>query len=194
MKIKNRVPLIIGLLIVALAGLGYYLNMALIPQLKLKNLEYQEKKEILAAKKEELAAVQELDSMFSALQKQAGVALNALPSDKEIPEILYQLTSIADEKGLVSTNLVINAGAVTDPRSTVQSIHFSLSLAGDYQGIVRYLEKIETSLRLINIGSVSFSSSSTLGEKVKEVVNATIEGDAYFQMTAAPTTTKRTIQ
>ncbi len=186
MKLSSRVPLVVGGLIVVLAGLGYYLNMMLIPDLKMQEALEQQKRVALQAKVQELAAVQVLDSNYSEIESKANLILSALPSDKQIPDILFQLTSIADEYGLVDNSLAVSPTPSGSARSSVQSIDFNLTINGRYDKIIAYLSKIEQSLRLINIDSVSLSGSSS-ADASAVMITASLKGRAF--MTPAPKAT-----
>lgn len=192
MKIRKRVPIIVAVLILSLGGLGYYLNQDLIPDLKEKKVELAEARLQLVAREAELESVQELEGDFPEIQIRASRALAAVPSEKQIPDVLYKLTRIADDEGMRTNALSVSPASVVSQRSNISSLAFNLSFTGEYADIVRYLEVMEESLRLVNVSNVSISGGGG-GEGVDPVLNASLQGQAYFtaEKAATPTRTRR---
>lgn len=185
MRMKRRVPVIIGLLLTALVGLGYYLNVLLIPAYRAEVREVAEKQSLLKNKQEELTAIRELDAHFSDIEEQASQAVKALPSEKQVPIILYQLAAIADSQGLETNDIRVNSTEALTVQNNINGVDFTLSFTGNYNDIVAFLQKIETSLRLLNITDVSLGGSSSLDE-TDTLLTASLKGLAYFTPDDAP--------
>ncbi|OIP97401.1 hypothetical protein AUK40_03270 [Candidatus Wirthbacteria bacterium CG2_30_54_11] len=180
MNLKGgKISGIIFVLIAALVGLGYFLNIVLIPDVHKKQTLLEEKELTLNAKNAELTNVQELDRTFDTIKDEADLAVSALPSEKQIPDILFQFTAIADELNLKTNNLTISTTPVSNPRSVAQSIVINVSLTGSFSDLLGYLSALENSLRLINISSVSMSGSAALDDTSAPLV-LSLQADAYF--------------
>ncbi len=185
MNLKGgKISGIIFVLVAAMVGLGYFLNIVLIPDVHRRQSLLTEKELTLDAKNVELASVQELDRTFETIKEEADLAVDALPSEKQIPDILYQFTAIADELKLKTNNLTVSTVPVVNPRSVAQSIVINLSLTGSFADLLAYLTALENSLRLINISTVSISGSSSLNDSSAPLV-LSLQADAYFTPLAA---------
>ncbi|HNT30000.1 MAG TPA: type 4a pilus biogenesis protein PilO [bacterium] len=184
MKIKGgKITIIMILFLCALIGLGYYLNIILIPELKNNQLRIEEKKTMLAAKQQELREVQELNTRFDEIKTEVDIALAALPSEEQITDILYQFSSIADELGLNTNNLSINEPASSSPKDKIKQVGITLSINGEYADLITYLSAIEKSLRLINIANVSVSGSSSLDD-TDSLLTLSFQASAYYTPTS----------
>jgi len=179
MKIRKRVPIIVAILILSLGGLGYQLNQTLIPELKGKKVELEEARLQLTAREAELESVQVLETQFLEIQRQASRSLAAVPSEKQIPDVLYKLTKIADDEGMRTNTLSVSTASVVSQRSNISSLGFNLTFSGEYSEIVRYLEVVEESLRLVNISNVSISGGGAHGASAT-ILNTSVQGRAYF--------------
>lgn len=179
MQANKRIPIIVIFLVFALGGLGYYLNMVLIPKVKENKAILQQKEEILDIRKREYEAVKELDSTFAEIETEVNTALAALPSEKQIPDIPYQLAAIADRHSLTNFNWSLSTTPVTVPRANIQSLGITLSFVGSYDEIISYLQSLENSLRLIDISNIAISGSSSM-EEDEAPLTVSLQANAYY--------------
>lgn len=92
------------------------------------------------------------------------VALQGMPTYAAFPELLDTVERIAGASGVQLQNM---SSGVSAPGSTsqvqtvgsVQSLGFSVDLAGNYNAIVQFINNIQLSLRPIRIDSITMNGS-----------------------------------
>lgn len=108
-----------------------------------------------------------------------------LPSDKNIPELLYQLESIArKESGVAFSGVSINELGTEDVSKTNTSKFSELSLTvqieGTYTSLKKYITSIEKNMRVADITSLQFSRTSRPGEDAPELFDFKIGMIVYY--------------
>lgn len=108
-----------------------------------------------------------------------------LPSDKNIPELLYQLESIArKESGVAFSGVSINELGTEDVSKTNTSKFSELSLTvqieGTYPSLKKYITSIEKNMRVADITSLQFSRTSRPGEDAPELFDFKIGMIVYY--------------
>lgn len=138
-------------------------------------LDYEQKKQTLQTKKDELSDLQKLKKDLEQITSVEKERLSKiLPTAKELPDIFLQMESLAKESGLKVSRVTIkdastkqsttgssDSGAKSEAAkllSGIQTITVSLSVEGDttYESLKILLDNIENNMRIIDLDSLSF--------------------------------------
>ena len=97
-------------------------------------------------------------------QKAQLTALNiALPNQKEVPNLIIQLQTIAQESDVEIQSIQINPGILVTEKETPSNIapelNFNMGIRGNYAAVITFFDKIYKAKRLINIETLSLSAS-----------------------------------
>jgi len=95
---------------------------------------------------------------------------NFLPDSPNAGLLVVQMANITNESSLLLKN--INIGIPTEKSPDVQ---LTLSVSGSYQNFIGFLQKIEKSLRLIDVVKLSFSASK------EDFYDFSLEAKSYSQ-------------
>jgi Tfp pilus assembly protein PilO len=147
-------------LVVAIAGwfvfVGPLFNSYRTIDVAVKKAEYDQYKKVLEK-------FQSILADWDAVSSQDKDRLNYfLPVGKDVPVLITMLEDMAQQSGFVVT--IASLTQVEQPvieRTDVYPLIVSLSLeGGNYAGLKSFIEKVESSLRLIDIASVNFQSTA----------------------------------
>jgi Tfp pilus assembly protein PilO len=175
MSEMKRIPIVIAVFLLILGGLGYYVNQILIKDLKETQQQIEGKESLLQVRKTELVAVQKLNQDFSAIEKKATLALEALPSEKQKPALFFQILSLADKN-----NIKVSSFSPADPPDSttpgLKEIQINLAVQCSYEQALDFLDDLSTSMRLVNITAVSISAASA----EEQTINLTLQAKTFF--------------
>ncbi len=145
-------------------------------------LQELEKTETLSKKFQELRT-----AYISMVEEGLADDINSvIPRKEEIPEVLVQLEAIAAKTGnggVVMRSINFNvkpAGA----RGQVDTLEFDIQLRASYEAFKEYLDRIAGNMRVFDVSSFSFASTTTgEGTEGEEVIiyDFTVKARAYFQ-------------
>lgn len=179
-SLRQQIPSIIVLLALSLMATSYWLNQMILPSLRENQTVLQEKQDLLAARELELRRIQDLSRIVDELDRRTKQTIEAVPTQEEIPELLFQLGAIADELNLTTNQLAITPNNDKSPKTAnASTIGISLSFSGNYEDIVNYLYSIENLIRLTNISRLSISGDDTF-ESLDRPLTVSLQGVAYF--------------
>lgn len=138
-KIKKFIPAVLilaGVLIFIFASWPAYQQFKnLQANNKTKQQEFLHQQKILQESKN-LANIDKLDKI--------------LPDKPEIPELIVQLEALASENGMILKSINFNKDKLTA----------QVQLAGKYQAFKKYLQALESNLRLLDITNLSFQDNN----------------------------------
>lgn len=132
-------------------------------------LSYDQKKQELAQKQLELAALQKLDEQLAQISDEEVERLNSfLPRGINNPAIFRQLERIGQERNLVITMISMTEGggagfgsavsaAPTSDKLKTLTISVSFSGDQDYEKLKKLLATIENNLMILDLTSLSYS-------------------------------------
>ncbi len=109
-----------------------------------------------------------------------------LPSDKNIPELLYQLESIARKesgvafKGVSINELGTEAAASKANSSAFSKLSLTVQIEGTYPSLKKYISSLEKNMRIADITSLQFSRTSRPGEDAPELFDFKIGMIVYY--------------
>lgn len=168
---KTLITLLI--LIVVIAGVGFFLVRPGIFQIKDLRSE-------LKLKEEELTKIQEFLSKFEVLKKQYEEGeekreklYQVLPQKPDIPGILVQLETLASENGLlledVNYSLPREGQEAGRPKVTFRKVVINLKVAGKYKAFEKFLEATQNNLRIMDISIINLSAQIEKEEGISTI-------------------------
>lgn len=112
----------------------------------------------LAQRKKLTENLERLISQYNERNSDIASLGKAIPSDKNIPELLVNLEAIASENGLVFGN--VNFKTKDFNAKGVKILITEIRVKGSYPAFLNYLKALEKSLRIFDVINVSFSGIS----------------------------------
>jgi Tfp pilus assembly protein PilO len=151
-------------MIIAFLGVAYFVLKPMLDEVKMTNGEITTTLQTLEGNRSYLNS---LESSISAAQSITpeilGQVDRALPRESEIPELLVLFGGISERDGVKIGNISFSeessAARLARPSSTVSEITINLSVtAKNYPQIKRFLEDVQSSLRIVDVTGINVSS------------------------------------
>lgn len=111
-----------------------------------------------------------LEDKYNKMGDDALKVLAALPTDKDIPELLVEMEALTSKSGLVLNSIVFGQADSGSAKSLSQknkeepkdykTLRVDATMAGDMASLGKFLEGSEKSLRLMDVKKVNFSTKS----------------------------------
>lgn len=180
----KRLLLILGSFALLVASLYAFVSFILPAYNDIQSLRGERDSKVNAIKDAASAeeTVKALIDAYSNLSKAEDVFSLILPSGPEIPTLLNQLDGLSRLNGIAIDSTAFGFLALEPSRTElikpIGKIHINLSLHGKYGDLKTFINNLETNLRIIDIGSLNISGG---GSASKEILNYTLEADAYYQ-------------
>ena len=145
----NKKLLVLFLILGALAGRYYYLLYA--PQQEELNRMKAELNTLMKQLNESKAIHQELEkfkAQVASLSKELAIVRTQLPEEKEIPEILRNISSLGKESAL---EFVLFRPKPEEPQEFYAKVPIELTVIGHYHNIGMFFDKVTKLPRIINV-------------------------------------------
>ncbi len=162
---KILTPIILLAVSIAMFVFGTNKNFADVNAVKAENIDYQaaldKSKEVLQ-KRDKLA---EEYKQFS--QDDIDALHKIMPDSVDNIQLILDIDNVAKQNGVVIKKFKIDDGKDANGKSQVSendvysSITLSYTASGTYENFLAFLKKIETSLRIVDVTSLSFESTPT---------------------------------
>ena len=113
-----------------------------------------------------LADLKKLDKTYRQItSSQKEKLYKILPKEKEIAELFIQLAAIAEKNNFILLNINVNEQNTKKTKSTtsdnIRKLDINMNLVGgDYSALKKFLHDVESSLRLLDIKTISFNPDS----------------------------------
>lgn len=134
-----------------------------------------EQKDELKKAEDFLEKLDELMSQREELKDQIKNAKNALPINKDLPELITQVASLVPDNGLILNVLNINeAGSANE---NIKTLLVSVTAKGAYESLKSFIKNLENNLRIMNVSLISFKSPP--GEE--NLMEFKIDFKTYYQ-------------
>lgn len=154
----NRPTLIlVSLLIAFIFGMFF-----LLPKNEALNFlkkQIQEKRTELQSKEEYLNTLNEIDRNLKNYETQLSKIDSSLPDSPEMPALFDFLQKSASQSGLVLKGLDADLSPLEKIGGALRQTRLNLFLVGPYSSLKIFLSALEKSARLIEVESISFTSS-----------------------------------
>ncbi len=173
---------------------------------EIKNLAQKiETKENTLEKKQKLVFdIEKLVNQYEDIEGRVNKVFYALPNKAEIPNVLVQLEALASENGMIfessnfskiqqsaqnkttSENNAASSLETADQQNIIEqtrSVSIDINLTGSYENFKNYLRSLENNIRIMDITSINFSSSSGSSEEeeVSDNFSYSIRLKVYYQ-------------
>jgi len=155
------------------------------------NKEIQAKEQEKKALEQRLVDLKQLEINYNeAKEKSKGIA-NALPTEKNWPDLLTELENVASNSGLrfaevksqsSSTGTTNQPGSSSNPTSGAiyKELPLSVALEGNFLNLKNYLKNLEKNIRILDVNSITISryTDPTTGDKYLQI---SLDMNGYFQ-------------
>jgi len=122
-------------------------------------IELEKKKVELKQKEEYFASLNALREKLVDYEEELVKVDSALPSNPSTPVLFYNIQQIARENGLILKSISLKEAPASSETGGVQDMSLSLGVSGSYIAFKNLLSAIYRSARLMEVESISFSSS-----------------------------------
>ncbi|CAN5775160.1 hypothetical protein BH23ACT11_BH23ACT11_03520 [soil metagenome] len=193
MERRDRNRLIIGILVLLLLIVGYYL--LLLGPLR---AEYTERTEEQATKeqqlqqlKQQVAELEEVARNAPEIERQLLELSKRIPSQSEIPTFVVQMEEVARESGV--TQISIEPGELVPPPEggDFSTIPITMSFEGTYEQLQDFVGRTLNLVRLVTINEVSYEAAAeeeepTFDAGVERLLQVEIVAEVYLQPGGVP--------
>jgi len=159
------IPIIIIIILLALALGGYFLWWPEYQEFKNNGLELEIKNENVRQKEEYLSKLEGHINKLSEHANELSKIDIALSTDPSKPTLYNFIMKTSAENGLILNSL--NIGEVSSKEEGIQKIPLSISVSGSYAAFKNFLSVIYKNTRLFEIDSIGFSSPRETEEEEK---------------------------
>ncbi len=212
MSPRDRNVLLLGLLVIALVGVGYYFLILspLLNNLDERAQERDDKEAQLANLQQEVAQLEAVRREAPEIQRQLLELSKRIPEQAEIPTLVVQLEEIADASGVTQLRIVPGTPAPPPGGGDFSVVPITMSFDGTYEQMQDFLLRTRNLSRLVSVRSVTFCrperpAQEALGEVevqcpeeeaateetetivgIEEVLDVELEAEVYFQPQDVP--------
>ena len=146
--------------------------------------EFASQSVLLEKAKNDINTVQQLKVQY---ENDAGIIeslFTSLPKKESVSSIMAQINAISGTSGAILESVDIGYIPIKPPILKLASargigvLRINLSLIGNYSTIKRFIQLLETNIRLMDIQSLNFSQS---GSSDQNIYNFSILVDTYYQ-------------
>lgn len=123
----------------------------------------------LLTREEGIRELQNLKEKLKIYEEQIAKIDSALPADADLPALFDFVQKTASQSGLVLKSVSHSSARPLDDFVGLEETGVSLTLSGSYNSLKNFISVLETTARLIEAQSVSFSSDPEDGPKEYEL-------------------------
>ena len=160
---NKPVIIIVSLALILLFAIFYFLPRY--QELRYIEKEVEMKEEELSRREERIRELKSLQEELGNYREQLAKIDSALPVDEDLPALFDFLQKAASQSGLVLKSISHSAAKLSPDFADLKETEVSLELSGVYDSLKNFLPVLETTARLIETQSVSFSSDPEDGPK-----------------------------
>lgn len=122
-----------------------------------------------------------LQQAYSNLQNDLPIVFDAIPQKSEIPLLAASVQALANGSNVKLTNFQTLPAEVSDKALSAKkfaSYDFNLTVQGDYQNMLSFMEKLVNFQRVTTIGNIAISKTIEINITNLQL---SIQGTAYFK-------------
>ena len=186
-KKTEQIGAIMVLVLVIIIALIYLVIKPQVAYLKENNIQAAAKKAEFNDKEKQINNLRSLETSLASISSEVQKLSIALPKKEKISELIVQVDAIAKGQGLTvnsiapsqanSEELAVLGSSEESTEPTIGQYAFTISVTGEYAGLVSFLQNIEANLRPINIQKADFASGSGSNPQI----SATLTMLTYYQ-------------
>lgn len=122
-----------------------------------------------------------LQQKYASIQSDLPLIFNAIPKSSQIPLFLAQLQGLANETNIKIINFQtypvgLSDSIISDKRFS--SFDYSISVSGDYQSLLNFLDKISKFSRIVTLSNISMAKTVDANTSTLQL---SVKGSAYFK-------------
>ncbi len=189
MNLKDpKIQIAIGLAVLTVAIAVLYIYLGFLPTRKtIASLSAQETKlrQELEQVRAAVARLPELEAEYQALMKKWEKAQELLPTEKEIPKLLKQVTNTGIEAGIKFTSF--KPGALGSASSLSSSIPIDISILGSYDQVASFMAGLGNLSRIVVPSKLKLTANKD--EEIR-TIKADFVATAYVFKTGGQTSEK----
>lgn len=189
MNLKDpKIQIAIGLAVLTVAIAVLYIYMGFLPTRKtIADLSAQETKlrQELEQVRAAVARLPELEAEYQALEKKWQKAQELLPTDKEIPKLLKQITNTGIEAGVKF--LSFRPGSLTSASALSSSIPIDITVIGSFDQVATFMAGLGNLPRIVIPSKLRLNANKD--EEIR-TVKADFTATAYVFKTGGQTSEK----
>lgn len=148
--------ILIAIVVVLTLALGFALLLPKYQAFSVLQSNIREKETELQYKKEYFSQVKEVSEKFTEYPDSLSKISSALPLRTSLPSLFNLLQTMASQTGLILEDIGSEA-ADAKAKQAIKEIKVSFGLSGTYSAFKDFLKALETSSRMIEVESISFS-------------------------------------
>ncbi|MCL2625871.1 MAG: type 4a pilus biogenesis protein PilO [Cystobacterineae bacterium] len=142
-----------------LTGIHYYfVVMPIEEKIKKQNIQKIQLEKVLAEKQKAPENLRKLQQEMTQLESGFKLALEELPDEKDIDELLWQISEVARRSGL---NIAQVEPLREIPVGFFAKIPVRMTVRGNFQEISLFFQKISHMRRIVNVSNIRLSKVST---------------------------------
>lgn len=142
-KNKNETNIIL-LLVVIIVAVAYYFLLPRFARIKQLNLDVAVKDKEATALDEKVTALRDLQTKFKAKPDLVNQLKIALPKDSNVEEIIYMVSTLGTNSGVIIENIQPTGGNAEVGTTTA---NISVTVSGDYNAITKFSNGLSNNLR-----------------------------------------------
>lgn len=130
--------------------------------------------------KEKINSLSVLHGKYAEIQPDIPIVLAAIPKTPEAPTLVGIIQTIGDSANITISGIQVfqvEAVSVQSARKESSAFSFSVTCRGSYQDLVRFMESLTSSQRIITIDNISISKKGG----ADELLHLTLRGTTYFK-------------
>jgi Tfp pilus assembly protein PilO len=122
-----------------------------------------------------------LQQKYTSIQNDLPFVFNAIPKSSQIPLLIAQLQGLANETNVKIINFQTFPVGVSDTvvlSKKFSSFDYEVTVGGDYQSMLNFLDKISKFSRILTINGILISKNVGINTSTLQL---TVKGSAYFK-------------
>ncbi len=146
--------------------------------------ELESKTLFLEEERTAITQVQNLIAQYQSVSRLGESLSLALPNEESVSSVIAQINAMAGSSGVLVQSVGINNLPIKPPVSRLSSarglgtLRLQLDLAGSYSGIKRFLQLLETNIRIMDVRSLTIGLA---GRPDQDIYLYTLTVDTYYQ-------------
>jgi len=176
--IKN---IIIAILVLGFVGVIIFLDIPMVQNVLNINKDINVQQNLFDEKSEFIQTVKKLAEKYTGNEGVFKQLDFILPDNQDEPNLIVQLETIANNSGIVLSNIAIVEEKKEEGKtSDYGTANINLKLSGSYESFKSFLETVENNLRLIDIDSIDFNAQIKEGMVANFDFNVILK--TYYQI------------
>ncbi len=163
LPIKKKLLILVGVAIVEIAALVWFLYLPKFNELKGLNADLAKLQGEIAEKSHIAANLPRTQNEYGQLNQELAQALTELPNSREIPSLLTSITTVGIGAGLDFLTFRPRGEVLKDFYAEVP---VDIVVSGSYYSVANFFASVSKLPRIVNISNVAFSDIRSAGNRM----------------------------